>query len=577
MKKVIFLKRMLSLALAGTLFVSLAACGKSQDTVPVDAGQTDAGTYPIVDKPLTLTLWVDMRKASTTVQDFNEKACFKEMEKKTGIHIEFKHPPAGQVTDQFNLMVASNDYTDIIWKRPTEAIANQFIVPLNDYIDKYAPDYKKILDKYPNFKKSMYTDEGVLTGFGYVIPMLEQNIISGPMIRKDWLDKLGLKLPETIDDWEQVLTAFKERDPNGNGKADEIPYDSKKNTEIMLLSKAWGVKNDYYLEGEPQTGKVKYGPIEPAFKDFLVKMNDWYKKGLININYLTTDQKLLDANITGNKSGATYGGIGGYLGNYTGLMIKDKDFLLWPTVMPRLTANSKTYGEIARQWTQGAADVAYITTANKHVVETVRWLNWGYTEEGQMALNFGTEGQTYKMVDNKPVYTDEIMKNPKGLSITNALAKDTMVADEHATFQKPEVLEQTTCASPAQRQALRTWSVGLVDSASNTNLMLPPITLTADETSADNARMNDIKTYASEMLDKFITGKEPLENYDKFVSQLKKMGIDQSIKIRQDALERWRKRGGVEVTTKMESMKLNFKNSPLITEKGVDILDKDLK
>ena len=575
MKKEIFSRKLISLVLAGTMLVPLASCGKSADKAESNSNQTVTNTYPVVDKPLTLTLWADMRKAQSTIQDFNEKDTFKEMEKKTGIHIEFKHPPAGQVTDQFNLMVASNDLTDIIWKRPTEGLTNGFLVPLNEYVDKYAPDYKKLMDKYPNFKKSMYTDDDKLTGFGYIIPTMEQNIINGPMIRKDWLDKLGLKMPETIDEWETVLNAFKEKDPNGNGKADEIPLDSKKNTDFMNFAKAWGVKNDYYLDGDPKTGKVKYGPAEPAFKDFLTKMNEWYKKGLINQNYLTTDQKMLDANVTGNKSGAVYGGMGAYLGNYVGLMLKDKDFNLWPAQRPKLNSNSKIYGDIERQWTQGAADVGYITTSNKHVAETVRWFNWGYTEEGIKAMNFGTEGETYKMVDNKPIYTDEIMKNPKGLSITNALAKHTMVADEHATFQRPEVLEQTTCASPAQRQALKTWAVGMDQTGAN--LMLPPVSLTNDEQTEDNSRMNDIKTYTSEMLDKFITGKEPLSNWDKYISQLKSMGIDQCIKVRQDALERWRKRGGVEATTKLENMTLDFKNSPLITEKGLDILDKDLK
>lgn len=547
--------------------------GNTGNTETKSTPKSSSVTYPIVDKPITLTMWATLRKASESMDNFNQKSSFQEMEKATGIHIEFLHP-AGNATDNFNLMVASNNLPDIIWKKPTEAIVNNFIVILNDLI-QYAPDYKKVLDQYPNVKKAMYTDDGKLNGFGYILPYLEQNIISGTMIRKDWLDKLGLKIPQTISDWEKVLTEFKDKDPNGNGKADEIPFDGEKNKAIMNLAMAWGVKNDFYIEGGPE-GKVKYGPMEPAFKEFIIKMNDWFKKGLINTNYLKTDAKMAQSNMTGNIAGATYGGIGGQLGTYTGLMLDNPEFLLWPTPLPKLTDNSKIYGDLARGWSLSAVDVGYITTANKYPVETVKWFNWGYSNEGNMAFNFGKEGVSYKMVNGTPVFTDEVLKNPKGLPVPSALSFFAMSADEHAFVQRIEVVEQTSVATPAQRQAIREWGKGCTDSPEQ-NLMLPPITLTSQEESEDNKRLSDINSYKNSMLDKFITGEEPIANYDVFIKKMKDMGIEESIKIRQAALGRWLTRGNVKFDPKYDRAKLNFKNSKLITEKGLQFLDSDLK
>lgn len=552
----------------------MGGCSKEvkQNTTNAVQSSPQASTtgYPIVEKPITLTMWATLRKAVSIMTDFNQKACFEEMEKATGIHIEWKHPPAGQEKDQFNLMVASNDLPDLIWtsyfKSPSYAVSNKLVVPLNDYLDKYAPNYKKVMEKFPNFKKAMYTDEEVLPGFGFAVPYLEQNIIDGPMIRKDWLDRLGLKIPETIDDWETVLTAFRDKDPNGNGKPDEIPFDSSKNVSILKFAFAWGVKADFYIEGNFQSGKVKYGPLEPAFRDYITKMNDWYKKGLINKDYLVTDSKLFEANVTGNKTGSTIGAAGGYLENFNRLMEKDPNFLLWPAPLPKLTPTSKQHADMVRLWSQSADARGYITAGNKHIVESVRWFDWGYTPEGEMAFNLGKEGVSYKKENGALVLTEEMIKNTS--------SKYTMSGDEHAFVLRPDLVK--TSASPALVQTKKSWGNGFAENP-ELNLSLPPISLSDEEMSSDSGRLNDIKTYVSEMIDKFITGKEPIQNYDSFVKQLKNMGIEESVKIRQKAVERWAKRGGIPVAAKVDSYPMNARNVNFTTQKGIDLLDDQLK
>lgn len=93
---------------------------------------------------------------------------------------------------------------------PEKAIKDNVIIELNDLIDQHAPNIKKYLDENPEIAKQVKTDSGVL----YVVPSIgigTVNTFSGPLVRKDWLDDLGLQTPETIDEWTTMLRSFKEK------------------------------------------------------------------------------------------------------------------------------------------------------------------------------------------------------------------------------------------------------------------------------------------------------------------------------------------------------------------------------
>src|SRR5579859_5703009 len=188
-------------------------------------------TLPIVTQPLTLTYWAPMStNVAASMKSFGEMGCYVELEKRTGIHLDFQHPPLQQEQDQFNLLVASGKYPDVIefdWLHsyaggPTKAIKDGVIIRLNDPIDRYAPNIKKILADHPEWRKQLVTDEGDIYCFPFIRsdPLLLTFI--GPVIRADWLDKLALKVPATLDEWHTMLKAFK--DQNANGKGDTLPF-----------------------------------------------------------------------------------------------------------------------------------------------------------------------------------------------------------------------------------------------------------------------------------------------------------------------------------------------------------------
>ena len=176
-------------------------------------------------------------------------------------------------------------------------------------VARYAPSLQAQLARYPGVRKSVTTDKGqTRPTFPFVQkPTPEQVIYGGLHLRKDWIDKLGLKVPVTMEEWHAVLTAFRTRDPNGNGKADEIPMSNAWNkgtedlTVINVFKGAYGVTGSFMARKD---NRIAYGPLEPGYRQWLAEMRRWYAEELIDPDYLTNDRKAIDANILGNRVGA---------------------------------------------------------------------------------------------------------------------------------------------------------------------------------------------------------------------------------------------------------------------------------
>lgn len=155
-----------------------------------------------------------------------------------------------------------------------------------------------------------------------------------------------------------------------------------------------------------------------------------------------------------------------------------------------------------------------------------------------MLKNFGVEGITYDMVGGKPVYTDLITKNPDGLNLAQSLRKYTQASYPVAGMDDPDYLMQYY-KYPQQEEAAKIYS----QYADNANLVnLPPISATEEETQELATLNTEIQTYVDEMFLKFIMGVESIENFDKFVEQLKKMKIERVIELRQTAVNRYNNR-----------------------------------
>lgn len=510
----------------------LAACGPGNTAKNNGEGET-------------LTYWVGMNSAiATKVQSFNDIEMYKEREKETGVHIEFIHPALGQESEQFNLMLASKKLPDIIeysWANyvggPQAAIDDGLIIALDDYIDK-APNFKARLEEKSElgdlYRKGSTTDDGHYYGFT-TLNTGDYRIFGGPCIRRDWLDELGLEVPETIDDWTNVLRAFKEK-KNVATPLTGVLSSFCSGSESTFVG-AFGVGNRLYQED----GKVKYGPMEDGYKEFLETANMWYKEGLLDADLSSNKDTLVDAKITNGDAGAL---IRGYLGGGLGRYLKQKE-----TEDPKFDLVGAPYpvknkGEVNKfpsieEDVMSTTSVA-ITTACKNPEKAIEWLDYWYGEDGYKLINFGVEGKSYNIVDGKPVYTDEILNNSEGLSISEALSMYCRATSPAPGIkQAPEYLEQYY-PYEQQKESLKMWKVntpyGRKTKISNLNAK-------KDEADVISSIKAELNTYVNEKIWNFITGKESLDNYDDFRNELKtKFKIDEYISIIQAQLDRYNNR-----------------------------------
>lgn len=541
-----------------TMIISLAACGNNNDQNAANttgANSTD-GSSANVDaswekyKGTTLTYWHPF--TSTYIKSIDENRVMQEMEKITGIKIEFTTPPAGQEDEAFNLMIASGEYPDLIGNRNyrgggLQAVKDGVYVKLNDYIEKYAPNYTSVLDLKPDIARQAKEDDGTIWSFK-IFQIDDEPSWAGPVIRQDYLDQLGLQMPETIDEWHNVLTAFK-----GSNKV-EIPMllPINKFSSSEVFAGTYGASTTQFLNKD---GTVVYGPIQPGYKDFLTLMNQWYKEGLIDKDFATRDDKSLDAQITSGKAGASaitfYGSFGPYL---NAAKATDPNYKLVAAPYPVINKGddvSKALHVANKNWNSKDNDLA-ISTSCKNVEAAIKWIDYRYSDEGFMLFNYGIEGEGYNWADGAldkkygptffptglqekiktqhPEFTDLLTKNPDGVDFDTA--KDKYKGYYVAQLRNPLAI----IISDDVANAMDVWSKPGKD------YIMPPLSQTEAESQTDAEISNQVNSYRDEMTLKFIMGVEPISNFDKYVEQIKSLGIDKLIKVKQAQLDRYLKR-----------------------------------
>ena len=529
-------KKLVTVALAGTVaaaVLGLTGCGGGGS----DIKQPE-------EKATSFTYWVPMNaNIATRIQNYNEVAMYQQREKDSGIHIEFIHPALGQEAEQFNLMIASRDLPDLVeynWVNyqggVQKAIDDGVIIKLNDYIDQYAPNFKKTVSD--GSKLSKIYDKGSKTDEGNYFAFPCFNIGSyrtfgGPMIRKDWLDELGLSVPETIDEWTTALKAFKEK------KGAAQPLTGTSNYFIGTtdaFNGAFGISKNMYLDGDT----VKYGPMQKEYKDYLTLMHQCYQDGLLDQDFSTNKGTAVDANITKGKSGAVVGYLGSAMGRYLKQMqTEDPSYNLVCAPYPVQNKGDKNDFYIF----EGDVNGRYlaITETCKDPVTATEWADYFYSEEGYYMVNFGIEGESYNMVDGKPVYTDEILHNKDGLSISEALGLSCRAtAQAPGLKQAPEYLEQYY-EFPQQVDGFKMWAENV--EGVRKNRIPEGLSAAQDESEELSALSTDIYTYVEEMSLKFITGQEPLDNFDQFVDTLTStFNVARYLEIEQNMYDRYLKR-----------------------------------
>lgn len=518
----------------------LAGCGSnsgSESTAsPSAAASAAASATNTPADPISLSYWVSLpSNAARSLKDYNESLFYQELEKRTGVKVNFQHPAVGTEAEQFNLLIASGKLPDVIEYNitnysggPEKAIADKVLIPLNDLIKQHAPNFKKYLDEHPDIKKEISTDDGTIYAFP-AIGTGNVNVSAGLVVRKDWLDDLGLKAPETIEEWTNVLRQFKEK------KGAKTPLTMAKGEfEVDRFNGAFKVANTFYVDN----GKVKFGAQEQAYKDYLTVLNSWYKEGLLDPDFTTQDGKTRDAKAANGSAGAFVTTISTIETYIKSGKTADPKYDLVPVQHPVLKKGEEPSIFQAAFNFRGIGS-AMITPANKNPARTAAWLDYLYSKEGNVLKSFGVEGVTFNWDKEYPRYTDLILKNPDKLSIAESMSKYLRVAYPSPGFVGDQYYTEQFYQLPQQKQAVEVFNKYYKNVDKTRLPRISTTTAESQEISAINAELN---TYRQEMFQKFVLGAESLDKFDAYVKQLKNLKADRALEIRQAALERYNKR-----------------------------------
>lgn len=543
------LKRRIAWLMAGSMVLGLMGCSgaKKGDTALTETSKSSEVTenkefsYPM-EKGDPLEYWVETTTTvSANFANLGDTPFAKGLMENTGIDVKFLQPPQGQQKEQFSLIIADGDLPDIMeynWVSdypggPEKAIRDGVIISLNDVIDQYCPNLKKYLEENPEIAQAAKTDDGNYYCFPFVRGDEELRNTIGLMLRADWLEELGLEVPETIDEWHTVLTAFKEQ------KGATAPYTFEYTNNQYLGANpfvaAFDTNYSFYIGDD---NKVYFGAVTEGYKKYLETMHQWYEEGLIDADIATMKNDQVSAKITNGTAGASLGQAGSRMGTWMAAAQKtNPDYVLKAAPQPSTEKGKKAefgHVEVAYSGRSSAA----ITTSCEDVERAARLLDWAYSDEGHMYYNFGTEGVSYTMEDGQPVYTDEILKNPQGWPISQAMSAYIRGNYNGPFVQDERYLEQYYTLEE-QKETPKVWGTGSSNGAAH---VMPPITPNSEESKEFSNIINQINTYRDEMTLKFIFGDADISEFDEYVGNIEKMGLERALEIQNAAYERYQAR-----------------------------------
>ena len=483
---------------------------------------------PITKDPATLVVWRGF--SSTVMQDLNECEVFKEMEKRTGVKIEFIYPPIGLEADNYNVSIASDNLPHIFSCPPEyaggyqKAVDDGVYLELTSYYDKgLMPNVKWLRENNEEIDQDFADDEGNMNFFP-MVDIVPTDPWSGLWVRQDWLDELGLERPKTIEDWDIMLRAMKE---------------AKNVAPLSIHMTQWyGVQTNYAFAGSYETGynfinrdnEVIFGPTDPGYKQFLTKMNEWYTEGLIDPDFATRDTESYNANIANNKIGAAglaYGEYGQI--KVTGQM-NDPNFNLVPVLQPTSYKDQVIQLHQNNSTVRGDREFLTARLVDDDLDEiAVQWKDYWYSQDGGDLCSYGPEGVSYEWKeDGEYEWIYPRLDNDEGLDFWTVFPLFKLhnwgyLRNSAAYEFEPEVVE----------------CIELWDSQESSWLIPDNVSMTTEESKEFNTIMTDIRTYRDEMTLKFIMGQEPLSNFDSYVATIEGLIIKRATEIQAAAVKRY--------------------------------------
>lgn len=499
---------------------------------------------PLSDELVELdvvTVW-----ESDIFSDPNEIEGVQAMEKRTNVHINYQTYGQTEMLEKFTLLLNTGEYPDILFPGGTntypggymQGIDDGVLVDMKDYL-QYMPNYMALLDSNPEAKKQAAYDDGEIHGIRVIKGTDTEVVGSAPAFgltyRADILEAMGEDLPNTVDEWHDLLVKCRDR---GMNAACMIESDGGSN-----ISYAWGVNTDWssnYWQYDYNTGKVAFGPMLDGFDGYLKEMRKWYEEGLIDKNFtagnylilgdytnIETDQNMLICTWFGFASGT-------YL--YDSGMVSNPNVRMEAAPAIVLKEGDKSCTSIV---SNPIAQELYVMTTCEDPELAAKWIDYLYSEEGMKYRYYGIEGKSYTYDENgEIVFTDAIINPTDGMTPSQTLSYYAM--GSYMGYQNEQAGQKLSLATSAGDSSLIKCQA--VWSDIDQTIGLPGgVALSVEEQEVVTQYFTDIKTAVQERMVKYILGEDNTSHED-FVEKLKDYGVEEVVACYQSAVDRYNNR-----------------------------------
>lgn len=494
-------------------------------------------TLPLTEEKETLSIYMKQMNLRPPLSDLGLNAWSdfefaQKLEEMTNVHIVYNEANFMTFMEQFNLYIAAGEWDDMVLGLAgvyaggnAKAFDDEVVVDLTSYLEECAPNYSYYMNNVGTFSRDFKIDGGYIVDMKSFYDTYRRN--NGLVIRKDWLDEQGLDVPTTYDQMTNALEVFKTE------YGCEQPFYLSSTATTEGLTGGFGVALGG--QGGPAViqidGVVQCPILEDSMLDYVSLLQDWYNKGLIYSDYMSQVYDPFSSDISngvGSDNIGVWGSLYEEIEKYR-TYNDNPNFEMSP--VPNLVINEGEVEHVSSRLVVDQ-DSMSITTQCDNVELAVKWMDFWYSDAGVLMLNYGVEGTTYDLVDGKPVFTDLVVNNDFGLSVSSYMRCQCPYGSFAGIYSPMRIADHMT---ELELSAWDAWT----NSGDGLYAMPSGISLTASESEELATIQTDVQTAIDESFNLFVIGAKPMSEWDSFIDLLKTLRIDRIIEIQQNALDRY--------------------------------------
>ena len=495
-------------------------------------------SYPIAGGDVTFKMLQVYNPNASAVYgntgDYSSALTYQDLAEATGVNIEFKMLAEASFATQIDLIIASGDTPDFYGRslgsydsKLQAAIEDEVVIDILPLLEENAPDLANLMTLDPDWKARLTNSDGTICKIAnYTLP----KTTDGPFIRGDWLQDLGLEAPTNVDELTNVLEAFQRE--KGCTLALLLDSDLGSVLDQCYNMTSMGFHFFNFQQTAPDSGEVICSLCTDDYINYLLKLHEYYEKGIINDDFLSTSKN------AGNLEEKYIGGASGVWkddAKYTynnAAAAREED----PNWQADAFVFDKTDYHLSQASSSGGVGMTqlYISAGCEDPELAMQFVNYGFTDEGGLLVQAGVEGVTYTIENGKMSYTDLIINNPDGW--TSSQAAYVYLTDAWMpTRQLEDVFNMAY-----SEETLAAYDVWTGAYSGDDSMALPmDFQLNGDEMTEVFTLMSDCLTLFSENAAKVILGDLDEAGFRDVINAANGEGLDRITEIYQTAYDRY--------------------------------------